>query len=451
MVSDPVTIGDAMQLAIRDQMLLLALLNHQRHQKQRPGSRPSELLRAVMDLVLTLHEKLRNLVPNRHDLHTLVDDDAVRNVTSLKSMFPLVMHASTAMQSLESEARAETTQLWQDQAQARMKMTTTTTDVVVGTDPTDHDDYYEMRNAEFIINSVLYLIYKAELCNDDKQDFYLQHIWAPRIQVEGPAYLRTVLDDKFGDYTRTKTWLKGLLPSESGPPSTWPTHPRGLIRQAWVDTILFRKDHAMELPEIFSLDSTNIQLLRLGCQRAVAACALALHANITTPIDRQSSVWQRREDLAQALVHQRSRTYETDVSDAVVAMAKASSSTWNDDVSLRNRTVAVLRGQDPVIQVLDRRMKEAFVEAIVMDGPTVPTVLKSGVGNSTMAHTLSTTTEAKTGFERVAEDLFCKKGLSFYASELAILCGLARKIVDLVWLVHHELIEQTFREMTSDA
>jgi deoxyadenosine/deoxycytidine kinase len=58
-------------------------------------------------------------------------------------------------------------------------------------------------------------------------------------------------------------------------------------------------------------------------------------------------------------------------------------------------------------------MKEAFVEAIVMDGPTVPTVLKSGVGNSTMAHTLSTTTEAKTGFERVAEDLFCKKGLSF--------------------------------------
>jgi len=183
----------------------------------------------------------------------------------------------------------------------------------------------------------------------------------------------------------------------------------------------------------------------------VAACALALHANIPIEIERESTVACRREDLVQALAHQRSRTYETDVSDAVVAMAKASSPTWNDEESLRNRTVAVLRGQDPVLQLLDRRMREAFVEAIISDGPSVPSVLKSGVGSSTASYTISNTAGKMTEFQRVAESLFRKKGLSFYASELAILCGLARKIVDLVWIVHHELIEQTLREMTSDA
>ena len=416
---DSGTVEDTVKRAFRDH-----LLHHG----------PQELLKPIIDLLLTLHTQLRNLVPNRNDLHTLVNDDTVRNVTTVKNVLPLVMHASTALRALESHARAETTQAWQEQAQRILA---------------NHDDV--VCNNEFMVNSILYLLFKTELCQADKQDFYLQNLWAPRIHVEGPAYLRTVLNEQFRDYTLTKAWLKEVLRTYSGPPSNRQTKPQALIRQAWVETILFRKDSATALPEIFSLDVPNIEFLRLGCQRAVAACALALHAGIMTRIEPTSDVWQRREDFVRAMAHHRSRTYEMDVSDAIVAMAKASSPRWNDEGSLRNRTVAVLRGQDPVLTLFDSRMKEVFVDVIVKDGPTAPTLLRSGVGSSnTTIKRPSTTTEIMTEFERVAEASFCKKGLTFYASELAILCGLARKIVDLVWIVHQDLIEQTFRESTSN-
>jgi hypothetical protein len=389
----------------------------------------------LFDLVLSLHAQLRALVPNRKDLHTLVNDDAVKAATNLQDLLHLLITASQGLQSLESEARAETTAAWRQKAQ-------------------NPKETVELLTLDFLVTSALYLLFKTELCQADKQDFYLQHIWAPRIHVEGPRCLREVLDKRFASngYVLTESWVKELVKNhhddDGGAELTLEAR-RALIRKGWVETILFRKDNAMALPEIFCLDVDNINLIRQVCKRAVAGCALALHASSsassTERIEPTSEIGLRRADLLQAMANNRSATYEDDVSNAVVAIAKAWSS-LNDEMSLQSRTVAVLRGQDPVILLLDRRMQEVFVEVLIRDGPSVPTKLRSGVGGSNKS-----SDESTTEFEKEAEAAFCNKGLSFYASELATLSVLARKIVDLVWVVHQDLIEQTFREALDGA
>lgn len=378
---------------------------------------------SMCDLVLSLHEQLRTLVPNRKDLHGLVDDEAVTAVEQVKELLPILIHASLGLQSLESDARAQTTALWRDEAQ---RLTA------------------ECVTSEFIVTSALYLIFKTELCQADKQDFYLQHVWAPRIHAEGPAYLREVLDMQCNGYPLTKSWLEGLLENQEVIEAT-PAFFRTVTRKGWIETILFRKDNATMLPEIFTFDAENVQLIRRVCQQAVAASALALHAGVTKRSEPTSELGMRREDLLMVMANNRSATYENDVANAVVTMAMAGKSMSTDEASLRSRVVAVLRGQDPVIKLLDRRMQEAFVEVSIRDNARVPTRLKTGhLGVSGMP-----TQDSRTEFQIAAEELFCNKGLSFYASELATVSALARRIVDLVLTVHQDLIETTFREAMS--
>ena len=343
------------------------------------------------DVLLSLHEQLRALVPNREDLHTLVSDAAVTATKQVKDLLPILIHASLALQSLESDARAETTAAWRDKAQSVNA---------------------EGVTSEFIATSTLYLIFKTELCQADKQDFYLQHVWAPRIHAEGPAYLRDVLDKQCNGYPLTKSWLKGLLEDQEVAEAT-PEFFRTLTRKGWVETILFRKDNATMLPEIFAFDAENIQMIRRVCQQAVAACALALHAGVTKRSEPTSELGMRQEDLLMVIANRGSATYEGDVASAVVAMAAAGGNSSSDEASLRSRTVAVLRGQDPVVKLLDRRMQEAFVEVSVRDCARVPGRLKTG-----RLETSGTPTQgSQTEFQRAAEESFCSKGLSFYASE----------------------------------
>ncbi|KAI2492636.1 hypothetical protein MHU86_21912 [Fragilaria crotonensis] len=374
------------------------------------------------DLVLSVHQQLRALVPNREDLHVLVDDDAVTAAKQVKDLLPILIRASLGLQSLESDARAETTAQWRETAQ-RVPTEGVTT--------------------EFVVTSALYLIFKTELCQADKQDFYLQHVWAPRIHSEGPAYLRDVMDKQCNGYPLTKTWLKGLLENREVTEAT-PAFFRTLTRKGWVETILFRKDKATMLPEVFFFDQENIQLIRQVCQQAVAASALALHAGVTKRCEPTSELGMRREDLLLVLANNRSPTYEHDIASAVVALARAANSSI-DEASLRSRTVAALRGRDPVIQLFDRRMQDAFVEVSVRDGARIPTKLQTG----RLGHVGILAHESQTELERAAEESFCNKGLSFYASELATLSALARRIIDLVLTIHQDLIEKSFREAMS--
>lgn len=376
-------------------------------------------MEGLQSLVLTLHEQLRSLVPNRKDLHSLVSDDAVQATGTPGSLLPVLIRAAHGLESLESEARAESTAEWRLNAQAEQNAT-----------------------AEFIVISTLYLLHKAELAQADKKDFYLQHIWAPLIHAEGAEHLRGVLDEKFAadDYQLTKAWIKELVMSKNVQDAK---ERRTLMQKGWIETILFRKSASTSLPEVFSMDADNLQMTRQVCKRAVASCALALHASggnsskLTEEIVPTSTVGLRRLDLVDAMGNNRSPTYEQDVSTAVVALAKVWGS-LSDETSLRNRTVAVLRGQDLVIQLLDRRMQDAFVEVVTDDAPLAPSGLRSG--NAAIAKS------SKTEEQRRAESVFRNKGLSFHDTELATLSIVAKKIVDLVWVLHPAVIDKAFNE-----
>lgn len=395
------------------------------------ASQTTTNMKPLADLVLQLHQQLRALVPNRHDLHTAVNDEAVTAAEDVETLLPLLMHASEGLESLESEARAETSAAWRRQAQEE----TTTT-------------------AEFVVTSTMYLLYKTELCQADKQDFYLQHIWAPRIHVEGPKYLRSLFETQFssdGRYPLTTTWINDLVSQCEGNLESESAR-RALIRKGWVQTILFRKEQATSIPEILAQEVDSIRLIRHVCARAVAGCALALHAAasntalLTQRIEPTSPAGLRKADLIQAMSsNNRSASYEDDVSNAVVALAKAwSSSSVSDESSLRNRAVAVLRGEDPVIRLLDHRMQEVFADVVASDvSGTTPVVMRSGVQER------STNNESQeAALVSRSEDVFCGKGLSFYAPELATLSVHARKVIDLAWLVHMDLMETTIRECT---
>lgn len=379
-------------------------------------------MEGLHSLVLTLHTQLRELVPNRKDLHTLVNDEDVQNTTTPVEILPLLIRASQCLESLESEARAETTAAWRQKAQEQGDA-----------------------SAEYVVISTLYLLYKIELAQADKQDFYLQQIWAPLIHVEGSKHLRTVLDKQYGidDYKLTKAWIRDLATNSA---VEEPNERRKLLRKGWVETILFRKSAAAALPEVFSLDVDTLQKIRHVCKRAVACCALALHASggdsnkLKVQIDATSEVGLRRADLVQAMGDNRSPTYEQDVSTAVVALAKTWSSLGNEQ-SLRNRTVAVLRGQDPVIQLLDRRMQEVFMGVVTDDSVLSPSELRSGNAAAPSMTNTSITQE-----QRKAEDAFRNKGLSFQDSELATLSIAAKKIVDLVWVLHQDVIDKAFKQ-----
>ena len=392
-------------------------------------------IRSLQDLVITLHTQLRALVPNRKDLHTLVHDEAVMAANHVCDLLPMLIHASLALEALESEARAETTSQWREVAQAKLE--------VVHHHNSKNND---IAISEFMVTSTLYLLFKTELCLADKQNFYLQHVWAPRIHVEGPSYLRQWMDEKFnGEYPLTMAWLHDLLENQHLVEPQSDDY-RTMLRKGWIETIVFHRGNSTHLPEVFSLDVENIRLIRRVCQQAVAASALIWHAQVGNDCEPTSDVGMRQADLLSALTNNRSPTYEEDVSDAVIALVRASD-TPTDEASLRSRTISVLRGQDPVIKLLDRRMQEMFAHVSVMDAAGIPVRIASGgvgVGAPGVGRDAP-----KVTLERTIEESFHKKGIWFHTSELATLCLLAKRIVDLVWCIHHDMIEQTFREAMS--
>jgi len=138
------------------------------------------------------------------------------------------------------------------------------------------------------------------------------------------------------------------------------------------------------MPEIFHRDQQALQTLREITRLAVAGCALFLHACNAAGVplqelkikednnSRYDSSYDPRNNLIRAM-RERSgsqESYEKTVADAVVELATkgrsskpmlAGSTTTEffDIESLRSRTIAVLRGKDPVLEVLNKRIRIA--------------------------------------------------------------------------------------------
>jgi hypothetical protein len=427
----------------------------------------SQSLEPAKELLLELHNKLRQLIPSRQDLHSILKDEEVRQATNLSQLRTATRVAAQALSKLESPARSATT------LELIQSLPATSSAA-----PTCSNGDLDPESIIGLITPLFYLLYKTSLCAADMEDFYLGHVWAPQIYQDG-----TVLEQehfqarcgKFVDSTTapaTRQWIQSLVDKRQEQQShddistisrQSPTWRRDLVAKGWIEDILFRgpDQSALALPEILALDADTMAEIRQVTRLAAAGSALALHA-CTTAGQSTEALNQQVQDrtlelqrvaLVQAMNEQRRRPpadYERVVGDAVVALALHWKSDMSDAAvsSLRSRVTVTLRGEDPVLQLLDGRMKECFRELVVVvvvttprssAGSTnvVPTSLKSG--RSMVDDGVAPVVRRIDPFLQEATQLFCSRGLAFYASDLAQAAKLAVTVIDLAWKLYGEV------------
>lgn len=395
--------------------------------------RDEKSIKAFQELLLELHQQLRALVPSRKDLHGALNDAAVNDTQTIHELFPLVIQAARALSLLESASRAESTEEWIAKSLRRISQLDKISDVS-------------------LVTSILYLLHKAELCSLDKLDFYFSHFWAPQLVRMGPELERAAFEEKFGKFSQvdsapaTKIWLKSI---HNIPLSSKTQHQ--IVKEAWVNDILFRNKDAdsIPLPEIFYLDQAGIQSIRMVVQMAVAGSALALHACqaagqsatiLTLKADPLSPLESRRLSLVQAMGDRfkRDTWYKRDITDAVLALAAH----WNPNIdaatvdSLRRRVTKVLEGDDPVIDLLNKRMKLCFTDLFTATTAFAPLELRTGIS---IPSTNDLKPPSRKGaFMTQAVELFCSKGIAFFSSDLAMAAWTALRVIEVAIALYEE-------------
>jgi hypothetical protein len=139
------------------------------------------------------------------DNRVLLPDDGTSSPL-VAMMLPWIIQAAQALAQLKSAARAETTRAWIQQAGE--KTTTAASD--------DNDD--ESPSYSFLICSLFYLIDKTEVCAQEKKDFYLSKVVAPRLYTTGEGYSieRRALHERFGvNLPITRDWILSLVTEEN--------------------------------------------------------------------------------------------------------------------------------------------------------------------------------------------------------------------------------------------
>ena len=324
-------------------------------------------IKKLRDLLLELHQAIRALVPNRPDLHSILKDKAVEKAGTSKDLLPHLVAAGDALSRLESEFRSESTQEWLAKARSDEIRNMNTKQMI-----------------EFLVTSMLYLMLKTELCQQDKQDFFLTNVWAPQVQHQGPEFERNAFEARYGKFNDkdtaplTRKWISELVTKSNRQELVESSNARkAMVKQGWINEILFRGSDKppLSMPEILALDFEQLSSIRFVTRGAAAGSALALHAcnaaGVSTsvlnePVDATSSVELCRQGIAEAMsnreISESREEYEEKVGKAVVRLARE----WNPSLStdaesqLKSRTTSVLRAEDPVIRLLDSRMKEVF-------------------------------------------------------------------------------------------
>ena len=269
------------------------------------------------------------------------------------------------------------------------------------------------------------------------------------------------------------------------------------------------------MPEIFYLDIAAVRTMRMSTKLSVLGSALALHASSIAGVSVSMggngsgagvsgvdvNVKQCRTRLVEAMsgkgYRMRNRDVyvrtsmststsamanqellEEDVTDAVLDLARV----WNPNLALnmnssggggdyevtRNRCVATMRGTDPVLRLLDRRMRDVFRKMMMFDPQQsefgsgsgevsgsdsyrqeVPATLRTGIqshSNIRPINSIGTRTHSYL-FKRAAKEELIKKGFAFYAEELVETALMACRIVNLALYVHGPSVEGTFMDV----
>jgi hypothetical protein len=413
-------------------------------------------------ILISLHDKIRALIPRRLDLHDQLSDHIRER--KRKGVLLRIITAAQALEQLESEARAETTNEWILEAQRWVDegFDSSMTNI---SESTSGSGYLEISNS-FLITSLLYLLFKAELCDQDKKDYYLhircKDIMRNGVQLEQMQFVKMFGALSIDSAPNTLKWIDAMVENASPEIVAKLKHSRDerhdFIFGGWINEIIFSGAHVI-LPEVLIHDLGGLKGIRDVTRIAAAGSALALHACNTAgkPVSvleypDDDAIYRARAAMVLAMserLGKNSSDYEASVATHVVALAKL----WNSNLEanavdmLRNRTLKVLRGEDAVIQVLEGRVKTAFGEIVVKESRRIlcPISMKTGKNDGM---DVSLHTEESRESVRV---VFHKYGMAFYASDLALAASKAFKIIDLAWRVFGDaLLEPMMLQVLKD-
>lgn len=370
---------------------------------------------SIRDLIHELHAKMRSLLPSRKDLHSHVNDHDVSVCASVNDIYQVLIRSGLLLASyLESPARSSSTLELIDCLKEFSSQSC---------NDSDHCPIipYGIKTEKLlVVASIAYIHHKADLCQLDVSNYKLQQM-APLVHLVGHEYEREHFLKIHGDYHSstiaelqhmlplTWNWIQNLqtLVSGSSSVSAYPSFDQNIeiVKGiGFVDGLLFTKSQT-SVPEVLAFDIASIHHIRSEARYCVIASALALHScNIsrvgTSVLDStmlSDDILGARRVLSSALkeIHYEQThledvvieavcnltkgmmmfSYETlfvhhmtffshrlqlfDIKLEIIALAERVLSE-EEVIALRNHTLAVLHGNDPVLKLLDNRVQVFF-------------------------------------------------------------------------------------------
>ena len=407
---------------------------------------------AVRDLMKDLHDKMRSLLPNRTDLHSHINDDDISNTTCTLDIIRVLLRSGHLLANyLESPSRAQSTR----ELLSCLESFSCSTD---DNETISHTIPYGIESEHlFVIASIAFLLQKAELCQMDVSNYKFTQL-APYIQQIGHEYERNHFKKAYGDYATvptgelrqmlpsTNTWIKKALEMFQ---STDNIKTKSNIQQkmdfikgrCFVDGILFTKNE-LALPEIFNLDIEDINSIRNEARCCVIASALSLHAcNIIGSPVSKTDVGDDGTLLMSILrkKHFSRDGLESEIVSALTsftaALAKRSLTTTESE-TLKNHALAVMSGEDPVLNLLDNRIRGYFRYACRWTSSNANTIAPAEMKTGRNIVKGSAESNASRGGDKADFSVAASKeakrmGFAFVSSDLIAAGNRARLIVSL--------------------
>lgn len=435
---------------------------------------------SVRELMKELHTKMRSLLPSRKDLHSHINDEDVSSVSSTSDILRGLIRSGYLLSTyLESAARAPTTREIIECAEA------------FNSHPRDGDTLmipYGIDSEElFAVASIAFTLHKAELCQMDVSNYKLSQA-APLIHHVGHEYERKNFQRMHGDYSSSSIAdLQHMLPSTwnwlnqmqtlFGNSENLTTQPN-LEQQmdfvkgkGFVDGILFTRSQ-LALPEFLSLDVDSINHIRSEARCCVIASALALHAcniskvgtSLLSSSVTSDEIIHARQVLASALrrKHFEQADLESNIIEAIGTLAKALAErdlAAEEYGILKSHTLAVLRGNDPVLKLLDNRVQSFFRFACkwkpehTLFGISAPLEMKTGRSimktedDASLSHGIKSTKEE---FLLAAKREASRLGFAYFGSELIEVGNEARCVISLACTNYARDILDRFLGVTTE-
>jgi len=417
--------------------------------------------KSVRELMKELHTKMRSLLPSRKDLHSHINNEDISSVSSTSDILRGLIRSGYLLATyLESAARAPTTREIIECAEA------------FNSCPRDGDTLmipYGIDSEElFAVASIAFILHKAELCQMDVSNYKLSQA-APLLHHVGHEYERKNFQRMHGDYSSSSIAdLQHMLPSTWNWVKQMQTlfgNSENLTTQSkleqkmdflkgkgFVDGILFTRSQ-LALPEILSLDADSINHIRSEARCCVIASALALHACNIAKVGTlllSSSVMSdeiihARKILASALRRKyfEQADMESNIIEAIGTLTKALAErdlAAEEYATLKSHALAVIRGNDPVLKLLDNRVQSFFRFACKWKSENTSFCISAPLEMKTGRSIMKTEddTSLSNGIKSTKEEFLLaakreasRLGFAFFGSELIEVGNEARGVISL--------------------